>query len=139
VVAQPRVAERRRHQPAWQANYLMLQAGLGFFLWVLLAGPGQVREWFELVPEHPSVTDAFVFADLAIVALGSLLSGIAIRTDARWAVAGIAFTTGGVVYPTLYLVVWFAMEGTGGVALALMVWVSAVTTWICWSTYRAGR
>jgi hypothetical protein len=117
----------------------LIQAGLGFFLWVLLAGPGQVRDWFELVPERSAVTDAFVFADLTIVAVGSLLSGLAIRTDARWAVAAIAFTAGGVVYPTLYLVVWVATESTGGVALALMVWVSAVTLWICRQTYRARR
>lgn len=128
--------ERPTRQARWHSDYLLIQAVLGFFLWVLLTGDGEVREGFELVPGMPEVTDAFVLADLAIVAIGSLLSGLALRTDARWALAAIALTTGGVLYPTLYLAVWVTLEDTGGAALALMVWVSAITGWICIQTYR---
>jgi hypothetical protein len=127
----------RAREAQLHAGYLVVQAGLGILLWILIATSDIVREWFELVPEHPAVTDSFVFADLGIVVVGSLLSAYGIWTRAPWAAVAIAFTAGGVMYPTVYLMVWVALAGTASVALAVMIWTATATTWIAWQTYRA--
>jgi hypothetical protein len=112
------------------AGYLALQAFAGVVLWILLASTNLVRDLFELVPERPEVTDAFVFADLFLGVLGSALSAWALWRERRWASHVLAFTTGALLYPTCYLVIWVAMAGTGSVALAVMVVVSLLNGWI---------
>ena len=78
----------------------------------LATSPG-IRELFELRPTLPAVTDAFFLADLIVGVAGSALGSWALWSDARWAVPVIAATTGGLLYATLFLVLWVAMEGTG--------------------------
>jgi hypothetical protein len=119
------------------AGYLVVQAILGIVLWFLIATSATVRDWFELVESTPAVTDSFVFADIGLVVVGSLLSAFAIWYARPWATVAISFTAGAVMYPTLYLVVWVGLEGTASVALAVMVWTASATSWICWQTYRA--
>lgn len=121
------------------AGYLLAQAALGILLWVLLGESAVVRSWFELAPERHQVTDAFVFADLALVVIGSAVAARALWVDASWAAAAVSFTAGAILYPTCYLVIWVAMTGVGAIALGLMVTVSTLTLWIMVQTVASSR
>lgn len=134
------VAERvRRSSARVFALYLVVQAIVGTGFWVGLAASDGLRELFELVPEVPSVTDAWLFADLLVGVLGSGLGAYALWSDARWALAVIAFTTGGIVYPTIMLATWVLMEDTGLATLAIMVPPSAISLFVTWWTWRNHR
>jgi hypothetical protein len=111
------------------AGYLAVQALAGVGWWVALALSPTVRSWFELAPGRPEVMDAFVVADAAVIA-GSALAARGLATGAAWAVPVVAFTAGGLVYPTLYLVGWVARTGAGGPTLAIMVPPSVLTCWV---------
>lgn len=117
------------------AGYMVLQAMVGVLFWAALLSSSEVRSVFELMPSHHAVTDAFVLADLLVGVAGSLLAATGLRTGARWAVAAVAFTTGGIVYPTLFLVCWVAMEGTGGACLAIMVPPSVLGVYVTWRAW----
>jgi hypothetical protein len=112
------------------AGYLVLQGAAGIALWVFLASANTVRELFELVPDRPTVTDSFVLADLLLGVVGSTLAAWALWNGRAWARTALAFTVGALLYPTCYLVIWVALEGTGAVALAVMVVVTSLTSWI---------
>jgi hypothetical protein len=118
------------------AGYLALQAVLGCVQWSLFALSPTVRGWFELLPAEHAVVDAFVVADLGVVVLGSALSSWGIVAGKGWTVAVLMFTTGGIVYATLYLVGWVAFTGTGSVLLWMMLVVSTLT---CWCAYQVWR
>ena len=47
----------------------------------------------------------------------------------------LAFTTGGIVYPTLFLVCWVALAGTGEATLAIMLPPSVLSSWVTWRTW----
>ena len=119
------------------AGYLALQAMLGIVFWIAVAGSSTVREVLELLPAEPAVTDAFVFGDVLVV-IGSAVAAWGIDRRASWGVPVAAFTAGGVVYPTLYLIGWvsFTGSGSGSACLAIMVPVSLLTLWV---TYQAWR
>ena len=117
--------------------YFVAQAAVGIGLWVVLASSDRVRSWFELMPAHHEVMNAFVFADVAVVVVGSLLSAWALRSQASWAVPSVAFTAGGIVYPTLYLVGWVSFTGVGTLCLAIMLPPSTLTCWIAYQTFRS--
>jgi len=134
------VAERvRRSNAKVFAAYLAFQAVVGIGFWVALATSAGIRELFELRPTLPAVTDAFFLADLIVGVAGSALGSWALWSDARWAVPVIAATTGGLLYATLFLVLWVAMEGTGGACLAIMVPPSAISTYATWWAWRSQR
>jgi hypothetical protein len=120
-------------------GYLVAQAVLGVVLWITWASADVVRSWFELMPARHEVMDAFVFADLLIGVGGSALSAWGIATDRSWTVPVLAFTAGGLVYPTLYLIGWVSFAGTGAVTLAIMVPVSTFTCWITYQTWKRHR
>lgn len=120
------------------AAYLLAQAVVGVLFWVTLAASATAREWLELVSDKPEVTDAFVFADAVVVA-GSALGAWAVRNRRSWAVPVVAFTAGGLVYPTLFLACWVAIAGTGAMTLAVMVAPSSLTTWVAWQLWRGHR
>lgn len=118
------------------AAYLGAQALLGVLLWVLIASSATVRSWFELDVDHRGVTDAFFLADMVVVA-GSALAAWGLFRGRRWAVAAVAFTLGGVVYPTVYLCSWVtSSNGVGVVALGLMLGVTGATGWVLWDVSR---
>ena len=75
-----------------------------------------------------SVNNASATAVLAHVVLWSDLS-----------VPVLAFTTGGIVYPTLYLLGWASFTGHGSPLLAAMVAVSTLTAWCCYQLWRGRR
>jgi hypothetical protein len=118
------------------AGYLMAQAALGVVLWVTLAASPTVRSWFELMPTRHEVMDAFAAADVAVVVVGSAAGARALWTGRPWGAPVVAFTAGGVVYPTIYLLSWVSFAGSGALCLAVMVPVSTVT---CWIAYQVGR
>jgi len=120
------------------AGYLALQAVAGIAFWVILGAVPAAREWLELMPEERQVTDAFLFAD-AIVVLTSAASAWAVAARRTWAVPAVAFTAGGLVYPTLFLVCWVAFTGDGAMTLAVMVAPSSLTCWATWQLWRAAR
>jgi len=118
------------------AGYLAAQAVAGAALWVAFAFSPTVRSWFELMPEKHAVMDAFVFADLFLSVTGSAFGAWALARGSRAAVPVIAFTAGGIVYPTLYLLGWVSFAGTGVACLGIMVPPAILT---CWITYRVVR
>jgi hypothetical protein len=118
------------------AGYLTAQAVLGIVLWVVLLASPAVREGFELVPERRLVTTTFVFGDIGIIVIGSAIGAWGIRERAPWTVPAVAFTAGAVMYPTLYLIGWVALTGTGSAGLAVMVPVSTLTCWVAYRVYR---
>jgi len=120
------------------AGYLAVQAAAGIAFWVILGSVPAAREWLELMPEKREVTDAFLFAD-AIVIVSSAVSAWAVIGRRSWAVPMVAFTAGGLVYPTLFLVCWVAFTGDGAMTLAVMVAPSSITCWATWQLWRAGR
>jgi hypothetical protein len=109
------VADRRSSMAGKQVyvGYLAAQAVLGVGWWVALATSPWVRSSFELMAEHHAVMDAFVFADMAVVVVGSALSAWALEREVAWAVPMVAFTAGGIVYPTLYLFGWVSFSSVG--------------------------
>lgn len=121
---------------AW---YLIVQAVLGIVFWIVLTSSGTVRSWLELMPARHEVMDAFVFADVSVVVIGSALSAWALRAQKSWAVPVVAFTAGGIVYPTLYLLGWVSFTGVGAPLLAGMVFVSTVTCWIAYQVWKLQR
>jgi hypothetical protein len=118
------------------AAYLAAQAAVGVALWVAWSSSGAARSWFELAADRPSVMDAFVFADLGAAVTGSALSAWGFARAGRWAVPVVAFTAGALVYPTLWLVGWVSLEGTGALGLAIMIPPSVLTSWIAWRAWR---
>jgi len=118
------------------AGYLAAQAVLGVAWWITLASSGTVRGWFELMPDHHAVMDAFVFADVAVVVVGSAVSAVAVERGSSLAVPAVFFTAGGIVYPTLYLLGWVSFTGVGSPLLAAMVAVSTLTLWVALQVWR---
>lgn len=117
-------------------GYLATQTVLGIGWWIALATSPSVRSWFELMAEHHAVMDAFVFADVAVVVVGSALSAWAIEREVAWAVPMVAFTAGGIVYPTLYLFGWVSFTTVGSPLLAAMIAVSTLTCWVAFQLWR---
>ena len=122
------------------AGYFVVQAAVGVALWVVFASSSTVRSWFDLVTERHAVANAFLYPDVAVIVVGSLLSAWALWVEAPSAVPLTAFTAGGVLYPTFYLVGWVMLGGdTGGLTLAIMIPPSILTCWIAhqvWITRR---
>jgi len=120
-------------------GYLATQAVLGVLWWIALTGSTTVRGWFELFPGEHQVMDAFVFADVLVVVVGSGFGAWGLATGKRWTTAVLWFTAGGIVYPTLYLLGWLSFTSEGGLLLGAMVVVSTFTCWIAWQVWRARR
>jgi hypothetical protein len=118
------------------AGYLVAQAIAGVALWIAFAESPTIRSWFELMPEKHAVMDAFVFADLFLIVAGSGLGAWAIERGSRFAAPVIAFTAGGIVYPTLYLLGWVSFTGTGVACLGIMV---PSATFTCWVAYQVSK
>lgn len=121
------------------AGYLYVQALMGVLLWIGFAASATMRSWFELMPEHHAVMDAFVFADLFVVVVGSVVSGWAIDREKSGAVPAVAFTAGAIVYPTLYLLGWVSFAGTGAACLGIMVPAAIFTCWVAYQVWRDSR
>jgi hypothetical protein len=129
-------------QPAAPAErvyvgYLAAQAVLGLLWWLALTMSPTVRRWFELFPGENEVMDAFVFADVLVVVVGSGFGAWGLAAGKRWTTAVLWFTAGGIVYPTLYLFGWLAFTSEGGLLLGAMVVVSTFTCWIAYHVWRA--
>lgn len=120
-------------------GYLAAQAVLGVAWWVLLSASPTVRAWFELMPGNPEVMDAWVFADIGVVVVGSGFAAFGLATGRRWTTAVLWFTAGAIVYPTIYLLGWLTFTSEGGLLLGAMIVVSFFTTWIAWQVGRARR
>jgi hypothetical protein len=121
------------------AAYLAVQAVVGVLLWIGYASSRTVRGWFELLPSHPAVTDAFVLADLLVAVAGSAFSAWGVDRRRSWAVPVVAFTAGAMAYPTFYLIAWVSFAGTGNACLAIMVPPTVLTAWIAYRTWRMDR
>lgn len=104
------------------AGYYIAQALVGIALWSVAMTVPMVRSWLDIVPEHRGFVDAFLYPDIAVIVVASILSAWGVAVGARWAPAPAAFTAGAVLYPTLYLVGWVSLTGGAGAsALAIMV------------------
>ena len=118
------------------AGYLALQAAAGVVLWILIAASDTVRSGFEMSEDHPEVTDAFFWADLAVI-ITSAVAAWALVTARSWAPVAVAAQLGGVVYPTVLLVAFVnATGGTAAPALAVMVVVSVCSAWATAMAWR---
>ncbi len=109
------------------AGYLALQAVLGIVLWALAASLDDVRSGLEVIEASAAVTDGFRFADLAVAVVASALGAWGLWRERPWALAAVGAALGSVLYPTAFLVSWVPAEGTGEVALVLMVLVSVAS------------
>jgi hypothetical protein len=139
-VADVAIAERvQRANERVFAGYMVLQATVGLLFWTALAVSPPIRSAFDLMPEHHEVTNAFFLADLIVGVGGSAFGAWALWSGARWAAPVLAFTTGGIVYPTLFLVCWVAIADTGGACLAIMVPPSVLSTYVTWRTWLGSR
>ncbi len=118
------------------AIYLIVQAAVGVALWVAWTWSPTVRSWFELAADRPGVMDAFAVADLGAAVSGSVVSAWGFWRGAAWSVPAAAFTAGTLLYPTLFLVGWVSLEGTGALCLAIMIAPSVLTSWIAWQSWR---
>lgn len=121
------------------AGYLALQAVAGVLVWLAVTGSSTARSWVELSETQTQVTDAFFLADMVVV-VSSALSAVAVWN--RWPSGLVltAFTAGGVVYPTVYLLAWVSStDGRGTAPLALMLAVSALTLWALAGVWRDSR
>jgi hypothetical protein len=133
-------AERvRRSNARVFAAYLLLQAVVGILFWVALEWSPDIRKLFELTATNDDVTDAFFLADLLVGVAGSAAGAWALWSDARWGAPVVAFTAGGLVYPTLFLVAWVARTDTGDACLLIMVPPSIITSSIAWWATAARR
>jgi hypothetical protein len=121
------------------AGYMGLQATVGVLFWVALLGSSRIRSAFDLMPAEHAVTDAFFLADLLVGVVGSAIAAWGLWAGARWAVPVVAFTTGGIVYPTLFLVCWVAMVGTGEACLAIMLPPTVLSSYVAWRTWVIDR
>ncbi|HEY6532538.1 MAG TPA: hypothetical protein VIY72_09550 [Acidimicrobiales bacterium] len=119
------------------AAYFALQAVMGVVLWVGADLSDVVRSWLELVPERAQVTDAFLPADVVVIA-ASALAAWALWQGRSWAMVPVWFTVGGIVYPTVYLVGWVSTtDGTGEVALGMMLMASVLCCGAALLAWRA--
>jgi hypothetical protein len=108
-------------------------------LWTGVFGSDDVRSWLELVPGRHEVTNAFLPAD-AILVVSSGLAAWALLRCRPWAIVPVLLTTGGIVYPTAYLVGWVVTtDGTAEVALGIMLTASFLSCWFALLVGRARR
>ena len=126
---------RRTHQRVF-AGYMALQALVGVLFWTALGrlAPHPVgvrphalapRGHRRVLPGRPAGRGG---------RLGLRRPG-ASGPAARWTVPVLAFTTGGIVYPTLFLVCWVALAGTGEATLAIMLPPSVLSSWVTWRAW----
>jgi hypothetical protein len=121
------------------AGYLWVQAAMGVVLWVGIATVPTVREWFELDPDMPAITDAFFLADMGVV-VASAFGAWGVSHGRRWAPLAVGVAFGGVLYPTIYLVAWVPFtDGVGGVALAVMLVTSTLCGLVLYQVYQLDR
>jgi hypothetical protein len=122
---------------AW---YFVLQSVVGVALWMAFASSSTVRSWFDLISTRHVVANAFLYPDMAVIVVGSVLSAWALGAEAPSAVPWTAFTAGGVLYPTFYLLGWVVLGGdTGARTLAIMIPPSILTSWIAYQVWMARR
>lgn len=119
------------------AGYFVVQALVGVGFWVLLAASPEIRAGFELLDTEHAVTDAFLFADVLVGIVGSMVAAWAILTGRRTAPAFAAFAAGGLTYATLYILAWVAFTGEGGVMLAIMVPPATLSCFVAHQVWRA--
>jgi hypothetical protein len=117
--------------------YFGLQASGGVLLWIAAASIPTVRDWLELVPAVPGVTDAFAVADLAVAVVASAVTCAALLTGRRWGAATATLTAGAIIYPTVYLIGWVAAgHDTGTEALAIMLPTALLCSWAARQAWR---
>lgn len=119
------------------AGYFVLQALVGIGFWVLLALSSEVRSGFELLGSEHAVTDSFLFADVSLGIVGSLVAAGAILADKRYAPVLAAFVAGSITYATLYILAWVIFTGTGGVMLGIMVPPAMLSCFMAQQVWRA--
>jgi hypothetical protein len=118
------------------AAFLVLQAAVGVVWWVGLSASATARSWFELDPDRPEVLDSLVLADVVVIIVGSLLGAWAVRAGAAWALPVVAFVAGGLVYVTLYLVIWVGATGEGALCFVVMVPSATLSTFVTHQLWR---
>ena len=117
------------------AVYFLAQAAVGLFFWFVVTGSAEGRRLFDLMPGHPRVSDAFLWADLLALA-ASLCCAWGLSRGAGWSVPVVAFTTGCIVYPTIYLIAWAPSSSGGAHCLFIMVPPSIIGIWITRRLWR---
>jgi hypothetical protein len=112
---------------------LVLQGAIGIIWWILLYRSPTVRNWFVADAGWP-VARSLVVADVIGFGLGSVIVGIGILRNDRWASVALTALTAVVAYATLVSFAWvlepvdrwlgaFAMLGSLGATMAANVWV----------------
>ena len=118
------------------AGYLVVQTVGGIVQWAAVYAWATWRKGYELVPEHPEVTDGFLVPDILLI-VASALAAWGVWRARSWAVPATAVVAGLVIYPTVYLVAWvLGHQGRGGIALAVMVPTAMCAVAVAARTWR---
>lgn len=101
--------------------YLIAQAILVTAWWLVLALLPEARDWFRPTGAPDSMLLAFWLADLVCIVLASLLAAWLVHRRDRRRVAMLSFTSGALLYGTLYCatLTWFTGEAWLGVILMI--------------------
>jgi hypothetical protein len=121
------------------AGYFALQAFVGIVLWAMAGAIPSVRSLLDIFPAKAAVTSAFEIADLTVTVVASAFATWGIGARKRWATPAAAFAAGTVVYPTMFLVGWVALTGTGSGVLAIMIAPAILSCWVAAQVYRAAH
>lgn len=111
----------------WAVAYLALQAVLVVAWWSAMVASDAVREVFELDADRPEVLDAYLLADLVVLAGGSAVAATAVARRLPWARVATTVAAAGAAYPTLQLAAWVLGGGDGAIGLGPMAVASVVT------------
>jgi len=108
--------------------YLVFQAVAIGAWWVYLGGEPAARASFLPQGASPLELLAFRTPDLLVAVPASLLAGIAILTERRWAVAPAWACAGAIDYAFVTCVAWSLLRGGGWLSVACMAPAALLTT-----------
>jgi protein-S-isoprenylcysteine O-methyltransferase Ste14 len=108
--------------------YFLLQGFAVAAWWALLALRPDARALF--LPPHNDASALLAFAapDLALLAVGSLVTSLALRRGSGWALPVSWLVAGAVDYATLYVLVWAALCGGGWLGFVMMAPSALIST-----------
>jgi hypothetical protein len=107
--------------------YLIAQAILVTAWWLIIALLPDARDWFRPTGAPDSMLLAFWIADLVCIVLASLLAASLVhRRDPRRLMV-LAFTSGALVYGTLYCATLTWLTGEAWLGVILMIPATAAT------------
>lgn len=107
--------------------YLSVQSILVAVWWMVIATRPDVRDLFRPVDAPDLMLMSFWLADMVCVASGSAIAAFMIHRREARRLPALWFTSGAMVYATLYCIVITAMTGEAILGMLLMAPATAIT------------